>query len=381
MLEDSHKKFGTLPWADLFAPAIALADKGFYISPRLHTLLVKMPKVAVNPEIKRYFFDRSGKPKAIGTRLKNPAYAATLKKIARHGSAVFYKGEIAKKIVNAVASDPNRAGQLSAIDLANYQAKQRPPVCATFRVYKICGAPPPSSGGTTVIAILKMIEAAEAKGANSNDVDFYHTFIEASRLAFADRNTYVADPDFVDVPTLGLVDSAYLSQRAKLIDPKKRAISVEAGSPPAAPKHAMSNSPELPSTSHFSIVDAAGMFLSMTTSIEAAFGSRVFVGGFLLNNQLTDFPHLPRRTATAARLRVAYRRVNDHARRCRPSLCLKTTSPFWPLARPAAQELSITEAGSLYRILAEGDDIATAISAEHVIAMGDTTGARNRPVY
>ena len=372
MLEDSHKKFGTLPWADLFAPAIALADKGFYISPRLHTLLVKMPKVAVNPEIKRYFFDRSGKPKAIGTRLKNPAYAATLKKIARHGSAVFYKGEIAKKIVNAVASDPNRAGQLSAIDLANYQAKQRPPVCATFRVYKICGAPPPSSGGTTVIAILKMIEAAEAKGANSNDVDFYHTFIEASRLAFADRNTYVADPDFVDVPTLGLVDSAYLSQRATLIDPKKRAISVEAGSPPAAPKHAMSNSPELPSTSHFSIVDAAGNVLSMTTSIETAFGSRVFVGGFLLNNQLTDFSFTPKNTdgsQIANRIQAGKRPRSSMS----PIIVFKNDKPVLAIGSPGGARIIDYVAGSLYRILADGDDIATAISAGHVIAMGDTT--------
>jgi gamma-glutamyltranspeptidase/glutathione hydrolase len=372
MLEDAHKEFGKLPWAELFAPAIALANDGFLISPRLHTLLAEMPKVAVNPAISRYFFTNELKPKAVGTLLKNPAYAATLKKIATKGSDAFYRGDIAKNIVRAVKSDPNRTGLLSAADLAHYQAKQRPAVCATFRVYKVCGAPPPSSGGTTVIAILKIIEAAEKNNPTKTDADFIHTFIEASRLAFADRNSFVADPDFVDVPTTGLVDSNYLKDRARLIDPKKRTLNVSAGKPPAAPMHVSSQSPELPSTSHFSIVDANGNVLSMTTSIETAFGSRIFVDGFLLNNQLSDFSFTPTDndgSNIANRIQPGKRPRSSMS----PMIIFKNGTPLLAIGSPGGARIIDYVAGSLYRILADSEDIATAISAGHIIAMGDTT--------
>jgi gamma-glutamyltranspeptidase/glutathione hydrolase len=372
MLEAAHKQSGKLPWAKLFDPAIALANKGFLISPRLYTLLVKMPKVAINPAISAYFFIDANTPKAIGTRLKNPAYASVLRKIATQGSSAFYKGAIAKNIVRAVKSDPNRTGLLSATDLASYQAKQRSAVCATFQVYKVCGAPPPSSGGTTVIAILKMIEAAEKHSPTFNEIDFIHTFIEASRLAFADRNTYVADPDFVDVPTTGLVDTHYLMQRASLIDPKKRTLNVAAGKPPAAPTRIRSASPELPSTSHFSIVDADGNVLSMTTSIETAFGSRIFVDGFLLNNQLTDFSFSP---ADADGSKIANRIQAGKRPRSSmsPMIVFKDDKPLLTIGSPGGARIIDYVAASLYRILADGEDIAHAISAGHVIAMGDTT--------
>lgn len=372
MLEAAHKQSGKLPWAKLFDPAIALANKGFLISPRLHTLLAKMPKVAVNPAISAYFFVDANTPKAIGTRLKNPAYASALKKIATQGSSAFYKGAIAKDIVRAVKSDPNRPGLLRAADLASYQAKQRPAVCATFQVYKVCGAPPPSSGGTTVIAILKMIEAAEKNSPTFTDIDFIHSFIEASRLAFADRNTYVADPDFVDVPTAGLVDTNYLIQRASLINPNKRALSVAAGKPPAAPLRITSASPELPSTSHFSIVDADGNVLSMTTSIETAFGSRIFVDGFLLNNQLTDFSFTPANadgSKIANRIQAGKRPRSSMS----PIIVFKDGKPLLAIGSPGGARIIDYVAGSLYRILADDQNIAAAISAGHVIAMGDTT--------
>jgi gamma-glutamyltranspeptidase/glutathione hydrolase len=177
--------------------------------------------------------------------------------------------------------------------MASYHAIQRPAVCAPFREYQLCGAPPPSSGGTTVLAILGILDSVEARLGPLNDMDFLHYFIEASRLAFADRNRYIADPDFVSVPSQGLVERNDLKQRAALIKPQQRNSNFDAGLPPGATPMLDSRSPELPSTSHFSIVDATGNVLSMTTSIETAFGSRVMVGGFLLNNQLTDFSFSP----------------------------------------------------------------------------------------
>ncbi|CAA0102920.1 Glutathione hydrolase proenzyme [Zhongshania aliphaticivorans] len=372
MLEAAHNKFGKLPWADLFTPAISLANEGFTISPRLYTLLVRMPKVAVNPAISAYFFSPDGQPKAIGTVLKNPAYAAALQSIASQGAETFYRGDIAKHIVKAVKSDKNRSGALSFSDLANYQAKQRQPVCSSFLEYTVCGAPPPSSGGTTVIAILKLLEATKENHPLRTEADFVHTFIEASRLAFADRNTYIADPDFVDVPTQGLVETSYLRQRAGLIDHKKRTQSFAAGSPPDSPKRKTSTSPELPSTSHFSIVDANGNVLSMTSSIETAFGSRVFVDGFLLNNQLTDFSFIPSNadgSKIANRIQAGKRPRSSMS----PIIVFKNDQPLLAIGSPGGARIIDYVAGSVYRILADSENIASAISAGHVIAMGNTT--------
>ena len=372
MLEAAHKKHGKLPWADLFSPAIALAKNGFVISPRLHTLLVQMPKVAVNPAISAYFFSDATTPKAIGTRLKNPDYAATLKKIAKGGSKAFYQGTIAKNMVKAIHSDPNRTGLLSAADLANYQSKERAAVCAAFHTYQVCGAPPPSSGGTTVIAILKMIEEIEKNTSTFTEADFIHTFIEASRLAFADRNTYVGDPDFVSVPTAGLVDSTYLAQRAGLIKLDQRTPQTEAGKPPLAPQRITSASPELPSTSHFSIVDTEGNVLSMTTSIETAFGSRIFVDGFLLNNQLSDFSFTPTDSdgsKIANRIQAGKRPRSSMS----PIIVFKDHKPLLAIGSPGGARIIDYVAASLYRILVEKQDLAAAISAGHIIAHGDTS--------
>ncbi|GAA4091396.1 gamma-glutamyltransferase [Zhongshania borealis] len=370
MLDSAHRQFGQLPWESLFAPAIELAESGFIISPRLHTLLKKMPKVAVNPAISRYFFNADGQPKAIGELLRNPTYATTLRTLAENGGNAFYQGKIAKNIVAAVANDPNKAGTLSLRDLARYHAIQRPAVCAPFREYQVCGAPPPSSGGTTVLAILGMIEAVEQERGALRGVDFIHTFIEASRLAFADRNRYVADPDFVTVPTNGLVNRDYLTTRAASIKADRRLATVEAGKPPGAPDLIDSNSPELPSTSHFSIVDAKGNVLSMTTSIETAFGSRVFVDGFLLNNQLSDFSFNPADkdgSKIANRIQAGKRPRSSMS----PMMVFKNGSPVLAIGSPGGARIIDYVAGSLYRVLAEGEAISAAIASGHVIAMSD----------
>lgn len=370
MLDAAHRQFGKLPWSTLFAPAIALADTGFVISPRLHTLLKKMPKVAVNPAISRYFFNADGKPKAVGDLLQNPAYAATLRKLAQDGGKAFYHGDIAKEMVAAVANDPNRAGSLSLSDLANYHAIQRPAVCAPYRVYHVCGAPPPSSGGTTVLAILGVIEAIEQQHGALRGVDFIHTFIEASRLAFADRNRYIADPDFVTVPTAGLVERHYLKSRAAQIKANHRLANVVAGKPVGAPAVVASSSPELPSTSHFSIVDADGNVLSMTTSIETAFGSRVFVGGFLLNNQLSDFSFSPAEkdgSKIANRIQAGKRPRSSMS----PIIVFRDGSPVLAIGSPGGARIIDYVAGSLYRVLGQGEAIDSAIANGHIIAMGD----------
>jgi len=370
MLEAAHREFGKLPWANLFTPAIELAEAGFIISPRLHTLLKEMPKVAVNPAISAYFFDEQLQPKAVGSRLANPAYTQTLRLLAKEGSHAFYRGAIAHDIVAAVAKDPNRAGRLSLADLKQYHAVRRPAVCAPFRVYQVCGAPPPSSGGTTVLAILGMLDAFEARSGALKGAGFMHGFIEASRLAFADRNRYVADPDFVAVPSAGLVDSHYLKQRADLIQNTRLAV-VEAGVPPDAPKRSDSRSPELPSTSHFSIVDADGNVMSMTTSIETAFGSRVFVGGFLLNNQLTDFSFSPKDadgSKIANRIQPGKRPRSSMS----PMIVFKNNRPVLAIGSPGGARIIDYVAGSLYHVLAEGDTISAAIARGHIVAMGDT---------
>uniref|UniRef100_UPI00356B09AF gamma-glutamyltransferase family protein n=1 Tax=Zhongshania sp. TaxID=1971902 RepID=UPI00356B09AF len=283
----------------------------------------------------------------------------------------FYHGEIARNIATAVANDPNRAGTLSISDLASYHAIQRPAVCAPYRQYQVCGAPPPSSGGTTVLAILGTIEAIEQRRGPLRGVDFIHTFIEASRLAFADRNRYIADPDFVTVPTKELVDKRYLKSRAANINVGQRLAKVEAGTPRGAPAVTDSSSPELPSTSHFSIVDAKGNVLSMTTSIETAFGSRVFVDGFLLNNQLSDFSFNPVEkdgSKIANRIEAGKRPRSSMS----PIIVFKDGSPVLAIGSPGGARIIDYVAGSLHRILASEESISDAIASGHVIAMGDT---------
>ncbi|SEF78900.1 gamma-glutamyltransferase [Nitrosomonas ureae] len=370
MLEASHKEHGKLPWANLFKPAIILAEQGFAISERLHTLLSSMPKVAVNPQIREYFFNRSEtgwQPKAKGSLLQNLAYAQTLRRLAALGVTDFYQGELAKQIVQAVNNDLNRPGRLSLSDMNAYQPKKREALCGQFRIYRICGVPPPSSGGTTVLAILSLLEAYEIR--YGEHADWQHGFIEASKLAFADRNAYVGDPAFVSVPTQGMIDQDYLHQRAMLIRNNSVLSNVSAGSPPGAEPRLSSNSPELPSTTHLSIVDIEGNVVSMTSSIETAFGSRIMVGGFLLNNQLTDFSFMPK---TADGVPVANRVQSGKRPRSSmsPTVVFKDGRALLVIGSPGGTRIINYVAGSLYRILARRLPIAEAIADGHIVAMG-----------
>jgi gamma-glutamyltranspeptidase/glutathione hydrolase len=302
MLEMAHKQHGKLPWARLFEPAIRLAEDGFALSPRLYTLLAEEKHLSANTTARAYFYNADGTPKAVGTRLRNPELAATLRAIATNGAEAFYRGTIAADIVNTVRGHATNPGRLTEADLANYRAKERAPVCTDYKSWRVCGMGPPSSGAVAVAQMLgifanrniAVVPPTMVNGKLEPQADAVHLFSEAGRLAFADRAQYLADPDFVPVDVTALTNSAYLAERAKLITDKSMGRAT-AGVPPGMKlAFAPDLSPQRISTSHLSAVDAEGRAVSMTTTIEDQFGSRLMVRGFMLNNQLTDFSFLPR---------------------------------------------------------------------------------------
>lgn len=299
-LELAHRKNGKLAWAQLFAPAIKLARDGFAMSPRLHQLLQMDGADGFAPDARAYFFNADGTAKAVGTILKNPDYAATLEEIAAKGAGAFYEGAIAEAIVAAVAGAPIAKGDLTLADLRGYEAKERAPVCFDYHAHKICGMGPPSSGTLTVGQILKLIAPMTAgadggaDGAVARRPQEMHLMVEAEKLAFADRNRYIADPDVVTLPS-GFLDDRYLAERRKMISPEKAMPRPAPGVPPGVAKRSFGDDAtiERAGTSHISIVDDAGNAVSMTTTIEGAFGSHLWAKGFLLNNELTDFSFKP----------------------------------------------------------------------------------------
>jgi len=304
LMFEAHKRYGKLPWARLFKPAIRLAENGFLVSPRLaHLIATDQKRLKTYPDTRAYFFTPDGTPLKVGTRLKNPAYAHSLRLIAAHGPDVFYKGEIAKDIVAAVQGAKNNPGRLGLEDLAAYRVIERAPVCMVYRRNKVCGMGPPSSGALTVGQILGILQNFKMTSFSPQSV---HLIAEASRLAFADRGLYMADSDFASMPTQGLLDPAYLKARAALIDPAHAATKVMPGRPPwdKAQARAPDMAIEFPSTSHISIVDGNGNAVSLTTTIENGFGSRIMVRGFLLNNELTDFSFLAQKDGKAIANRV-----------------------------------------------------------------------------
>ena len=296
MLELAHQEHGKLAWATLFGPAIALSQDGFPVSQRLNGLLKWDQALKRDPVAAAYFYDKNGQPWPVGHVLKNPALALTLREIARGGADAFYNGRIARDIAAKVASHPGNPGKLTAQDIAGYRARVREPVCSDYKAWTVCGMPPPSSGGIAIAQMLGMLETKEI-GAyppvdGVPDARAIHLFAEAGRLAYADRNRYVADTDFVPLPGAGIaamLDKGYLAQRAALIGERSMGRAV-AGTPPGMQvAWGLDNALQRPSTSHLVAVDAFGGGLSMTTSVEDAFGARQMVDGFLLNNQLTDF--------------------------------------------------------------------------------------------
>ena len=295
MMELAHKKNGKLAWARLFEPAIKLADEGFKISKRLHTL-VKIDRHLKKFSLsKAFFFDSVGFAKPVGSLLINKPLADTFRRIAKEGADAFYKGEIAEDIVKTVQGASLNPGRMTNADLTGYQAKMRSPVCSFYRMWMICGMPPPTSGGITTLQILGLLQSTDMSRLIPGSAEAIHIIAEAGRLAFADRNKYLADDDFITVPKNRLIDPGYLAKRAKLISKTQSMGKAKPGKVKLKTAHLFGTytAHEGESTSHISVVDGNGNAVAMTSSIENTFGSRLMVRGFLLNNQLTDFSFVP----------------------------------------------------------------------------------------
>lgn len=308
MLELAHRQHGKLPWARLFDPAITLAEQGFKVSARLNSLLTSEKYLKNDPVAAAYFYRADGSPRAVGETLRNPELVQVLRKIAGAGSKALLEGDVAQAIVDKVRNHPTNPGKLALADLAGYQAIKRAPICSDYRAnakdFRICGFPPPSSGAIAIGQILGILGNTGAAALPLQDglpsADWLHLYTEASRLAFADRALYLADPAFVQPPAgnwMSLLDPGYLAERARLIGQSPGAVSMKSAKPgtPGGMKTSLAPMPEQLEygTSHISIVDSHGNALAMTTTIEDGFGARQMVRGFLLNNELTDFSFAP----------------------------------------------------------------------------------------
>lgn len=370
MLADMHKEHGALAWAQLFEPALRLAREGFPISPRMHAMVAGSDGLKTSPTAAAYFYNEKGEPWPVGHILRNPAYAEVLEILARKGADAFYQGPLARDMVAAVA-EHSVAGDLSEEDLANYRAIRRDALCAEVNVYRYCGMPPPSSGGMAVIQMMALLDKTPIASLRPDSPEAVHYFSEAGRLAFADRDAYVADPAFVRVPIYGLLDSDYLASRAALIRPERSLGRAEAGVPAGQLDAPPQDTPiEQPATTHLVVADRAGNVVSMTTSIESAFGSKIFVNGYLLNNQMTDFAlkpvdaegmPLPNRIEPGKRPRSSMA----------PMVVFKEGRPILAVGAPGGSAIINFVAKTLVATLLWDMDIQTAIELPNM-------GSRNR---
>lgn len=375
LLETLHARHGSMDWAALLRPAIDAAEEGFAISPRLAASIAaaQEKKLDLFEPTRSYFFEPDGSPKAAGTVLRNPAFADTLRLIAARGSAPFYEGEIAADIVAAVRTDIN-TGILTPEDLAAYTVVERAPICVPYRAYEVCGMGPPTSGALTIGQILGMLERFDVPAMGPSP-EAWHLYAEAAKLAYADRALYMADSDFVPMPTRGLVDPEYLASRAALIDPAAAMPTpVEAGAPPwdEAALQAPDTQPERPGTSHFVIVDADGLMISMTTTIETGFGSRVMTRGFLLNNELTDFARAPAAedgTPIANRVEGGKRPRSSMS----PTIVFRDGTPVLLVGSPGGSRIIHYVTNALVAILDWDMDPQAALDMGHVVNRNGVT--------
>lgn len=292
LIAEVHRQHGRLPWSRLFEPAIALAEDGFDVSPRLHALIAADRFLATDPQARKLFFDAAGAPLATGARLQNPGLASVLRTLAREGGDAFYRGEIAAAIVDAVNGGAN-PGKLALADFAAYRVIRHEALCGPYRGWRVCGMPPPSSGGATVLSILGILSRFPLAEIDPQSAFASHLFAEAGRLAFADRDAWYGDPRAMPLTPASLLAPAYLGSRAAQIRLDSSLGRAQPGEPSRHLAAVQAASPERPSTTHVSVVDTEGNAVSLTASIEDAFGSRRMVRGMLLNNQLTDFSFVP----------------------------------------------------------------------------------------
>jgi gamma-glutamyltranspeptidase/glutathione hydrolase len=368
-LELAHQRHGLLPWARLFQPAIRLAEEGFAVSPRLHMQIKGNRHLAAQAAARDYFYPQ-GQPAAVGEVLKNPALAEVLRRVASEGVSAFYRGDVARDMVQAVSAHV-RPGTLSVQDLAEYRAIEREPVCSRYQQYQICGMGPPSSGPIAVMQMLGMLQQHDVASMQPGSREAVHFFAEAARLAFADRERYVADPAFVRVPVQAMLDRRYLTWRGALIDARQSMGVAQAGDPLGMLKQRGEGGViDQPSTTHLVAIDAQGNAVSMTSTIESEFGSKIFVRGFLLNNQLTDFSLLP----TDAAGRPVANRVEPRKRprsAMSPLIVLKDDKPYLLLGSPGGSSIILYVAKTLIGVLDWQLDIQQAIALPNM-------GSRNR---
>ncbi|MBZ8133911.1 gamma-glutamyltransferase [Afifella sp. IM 167] len=367
LLEAAHRRWGKLAWAELFEPAIRLAEEGFEPTPRLVTLAGEAAESLSRQEsAKTYFVDALGAAVSSGEPLKNLAYAETLKLLQAGGADAFYAGPVAESIVGAVTRFADNPGVMRLQDLAGYEVKEREPVCAAYRVFKVCGMGPPSSGGVSVGQILGLLAPFDLAELSPDMAATWRLIGDAMRLAFADRGRYLADTDFVPAPIKGLLDPDYLAGRAKLLEGDGRLENVEAGTPEW--DHALNFAPdaaiEFPSTSHFVIVDRDGNIVSMTTTIENGFGSRLMVRGFLLNNELTDFSFASHEdgVSVANRVEPGKRPRSSMA----PTIVLEDGAPVLAIGSPGGSRIIPYVAEALIAFLDWGMNVEEAVALPHV---------------
>jgi gamma-glutamyltranspeptidase/glutathione hydrolase len=367
-LEAAHRKHGKLKWERLLAPAIRLADNGFPISPRLYVLLRDDPVLRRESAAFALYYQTTGEPNATGSLLRNPELAAMFRRLASEGSTALHRGEVAEEISAAVR---RRGGDLSPDELRDYRPREREAVCGRYRRWRVCGMPPPSSGGIAVLQILGILERSGLSPGGPERTDVAHRFAEAGRLAYADRARYLADPDFVLVPRRELLAPDYLQQRARLIDPHRAMGMALPGELASGHSQADGDSPELPATTHLSVVDRDGNAVALTSSIESVFGSRIQVAGFLLNNQLTDFSLAPGRDGkpVANRAEPGKRPMSSMS----PTFVFDDTGRLHAvLGSPGGSRIINYVARSLLAVLDGGMDPAAVLNLGHV---GNRNGA------
>lgn len=370
LLQEAHNRWGRQDWKRLFEPAAALADAGFSVSPRLAALIAEEGDGLKKYEAtKTYFFDKAGAPLKAGNVLKNPAYAETLRAIGEGGADAFYSGRIAEGIVDTVRMAAGNPGVLVLNDLVDYRVRERAPVCITYRALDVCGMGPPSSGAVAVGQTLGMIENFDIKGLGRDNPESWRIIGDAQRLAFADRGRYLADTDYVPAPIKGLMQKDYLGKRAALLDADKALAddAVKAGEPEwdHALNFGQDASIELPSTSHFVIVDRDGNVVSMTTTIENGFGSRLMTGGFLLNNELTDFSFKTHDNGVpvANRVEPGKRPRSSMA----PTIVMKDGKPLLAIGSPGGSQIIGYVAQALIAYIDWGMDVGEIVAMPHLL--------------
>ena len=370
LLEDVHKRYGKLPWASLFDKPIALAEQGFTVSPRMaKSIEQNLEPLKRYPQTAAYFLPY-GKPLAAGTVLKNPEFARSVRLLAEKGSAPFYQGAQAQNIVRAVTGAVDNPGKISMADLKNYRVIEREPVCAPYREYEVCGMGAPSSGAIALGEILGVLQNQDMKALGAENIHSWRWIGDASRIAFADRDYYVGDPAFVNVPTRALISQAYLKPRAEEIRQSDKALeNIQAGRVGKA--YAQGMAVELPSTSHLVVVDKDGNVVSMTTSIENAFGSGLMANGYLLNNELTDFAFNPVGAdgKTVANSVAGGKRPRSSMA---PTIVMKDGKPYMAVGSPGGSRIIGFVAKTLVAHIDWGMDIQTAISLPNMLNRGST---------